>query len=129
MDMIFTIGAFSMVAAVAARLVRQQTSTLGLVLSLAACVLILSLGVQVLGPVLDLLRRIRELSGFQTEVTAPMLKVIGIGMLTKLSEAICSDAGETSIGKSVTMAGTLLAVYVSLPLLSSVLDLLEELLA
>ena len=129
MDMIFTIGAFSMVAAVAALLVRQQTSALGLVLSLAACVLILSLGVQALGPILDLLRRIRELSGVQMEASAPILKVIGIGILTKLSEAVCSDAGETSIGKAVTMAGTLLAVYVSLPLLSSVLDLLEEMLA
>lgn len=129
MDAIITIGAFSVVAAVAALLVRQQTSALGLVLSLAACVLILSFGSQVISPILDLLRRIRDLSGIQTEIAAPMLKVIGIGILTKLSEAVCSDAGETSIGKAVTMTGTLMAVYVSLPLLSSVLDLLEEMLA
>ena len=129
MDAIITIGAFSVVAAVAALLVRQQTSALGLVLSLAACVLILSFGSQVIRPILDLLRRIRDLSGIQTEIAAPMLKVIGIGILTKLSEAVCSDAGETSIGKAVTMTGTLMAVYVSLPLLSSVLDLLEEMLA
>ena len=46
----------------------------------------------------------------------------------QIAAGVCADAGARGLEKAVELAGSLLAVYASLPLVSSVLDLLQDLL-
>lgn len=97
-------------------------------LSLLVCVGILVLGLRFLSPVWVVLEQLKRLSGLSDAVTAPLLKVTGIGILTQVAGGVCADAGETSLTKAVELTGSFLALYAAIPLLSSVLELLEQLL-
>ena len=128
MNLYLSIAALAIIGAISALLVRQYTSILGLCISIVTCLLVILLGLQLFSPIFELLDRLENLAGITNEHTQPMLKVLGIGFLTKIVESICEDAGEQSIGKAFTLVGTVLSIWISLPLLHAVLDLLEGML-
>ena len=55
-------------------------------------------------------------------------KAVAIGFLTEMGKGICEDAGEKTIGSALELSGAAAAFYVLLPLMQSVLDLMEEIL-
>jgi len=107
---------------------RSQNGTMAMLLSLCGCVLLYILAFGLLSPVLRLLKELRDLSGLADSVTAPMLKATGIGMVAQIAASVCEDAGETALGKAVEVCCALMTLYVTLPLLSVVIDLLKDVL-
>lgn len=128
MDAALRISSLAVVAAVLCLVVRQREKPLALLLSLAACVAVLLLGLRFFSPVFSVVERLRDLSGLNEAVTAPLLKVTGIGLLTQVAGGVCEDAEERALAKAVEIGGSVLSVYAALPLLSAALELLEEML-
>ena len=58
---------------------------------------------------------------------SPLLKCVGVALLSQLASAICLDAGQGALAKTVELGGAVLALTLSLPLISAVLSLLEQL--
>ena len=76
----------------------------------------------------DLLREIAEKGGINAVYLSPVLKCIGIGLITHLAAQVCRDAQQGSIASAVELCGTLCALYISLPLIRSLLAIVEQLL-
>lgn len=115
-----------LIAVIFAALLKKNNRELAVLLSLAACALIAAALLTLAEPLVDFLARLRNLAGLDTEVMAPLLKTVGIGLLTQICASICSDAGESSIAGLIEVCGGLLALYVSLPLLEAVMDMVES---
>ncbi len=81
-----------------------------------------------LEPVLELLERLEGLAGVDSEILSPALKTALIGILTNVAAGVCGDCGEAGVAKMVELCGTVMALYLSTPLISAVLELLDELL-
>ena len=126
METVLQISALAVIAAVLCVVVRAQSGALAVLLSLCASVGIAFLAFRFLSPILSVIRQLRELTGLEQAATAPMLKAAGIGLLTQTAAAICEDSGEKALSRAVETGGTVLSLYVSLPLLSAVLELLKE---
>ena len=126
MEPVIQVAALAVTAAVICMVLRSRTGELAVLVSLAGCVLILLLSLRFLKPILEVFQQLRDLSGLLGSATVPLLKVAGIGLLTQLVGSICEDAGEKALRQAVEIGGGFLAVYVSLPLLSAVISLLEE---
>lgn len=112
-------------AAVLATLLKRNSKDLALVLTIAACCIIGVLVVRTAEPIVDFLGRLQGMTGLDAELMVPMLKAVGIGLLTEIAAGVCADAGESAIGKLVELAGGLLALSVALPLLEAVLQMLK----
>ena len=106
-------------------LLKKRSGELALLLTLTACVVVALILVKMTQPVLDFLSKLRDLAGLDNELMIPMLKTIGIGLLTQICANICADAGESSIAKLIELCGGILAVYVALPLLEAVIQMIE----
>ena len=117
-----------LLAVVLCVLLRQYHGVTALLLSMAAGVAVLSLSVRFFEPILEVARELRRLSGLSDAVTAPLMKIAGMAILTQCAGGICDDAGEKALARTVQVAGSACAVYLSLPLLRAVLQLLRELL-
>ena len=127
METMVKVGSLAILAAILCLVLKQGEKPLSLVLSVLACTAVLALALRFIRPVWEILEHLNRLSGLDTEVTGALLKVVGIGMLTQIAACVCVDAGENSLAKAVELSGTVLSVYVSLPLLSAVLTLVEKL--
>lgn len=91
-------------------------------------VIIVWLAAAVASRISDLLREIAEKGGIDAVYLSPVLKCIGIGMITHLAAQVCRDAQQGSIASAVELCGTLCALYISLPLIRSLLAIVEQLL-
>ena len=99
-----------------------------MLVGLMVLVAIAALALELLKPVLDFMRMVQERAGLSESVMAPVIKTMAIGLLAETGKNICEDAGEKTIGSALEFSAGIAALYVMLPLLQSVLDLLERIL-
>lgn len=115
-----------LIAVIFVSLLKKRDGELAVVLSVAACAVIGAVMFELAEPIITFLEKLRNLGGMDKELMAPMLKVLGIGLLTQVSANVCTDAGQSAIAKLIEVAGGLFSVYLALPLLEAVLELLES---
>ncbi len=63
-----------------------------------------------------------------SEYAVILSKALGIAYVTSITESICKDAGELSLSNAICFAGKIQLIILSLPLISSILDIAKQLL-
>lgn len=126
MELFLQAAAIAVITVVLTSLLKKTNRELALLLTLAACILIGLFFMRLAEPIVDFLSKLRNLAGLDKTLMTPMLKTIGIGFLTQISATVCADAGENAIAKLVEICGGVLALYVALPLLEAVLDMVKQ---
>lgn len=126
-DMI-KIAAIAVAAALCAVVVKKNVAELGMVLALCAGAIILSCSLGALEGVKELMDTLADTAGLSPAVLAPVVKTVGIAVLTRVSAELCRDAKEGGIAAFVETAGAAAALLVSLPLLKTVLSMVTGLL-
>lgn len=127
MDVIGQVVAAAVAGAICAAVIKKQAPDLALVVTLCAVALIMGTAMVVLEPVRTLLDTLGEQSGLSAAVLAPVIKTVGIALLTRVCAELCRDANESGIAAAVEIAGGGCALLVCLPLFQAVLDLILEL--
>lgn len=122
------ITAVAVAAAVCAAVVKKNAREVGLLLSLTAGALLLSMVLGAVESVRALMDELGEAAGLSPAVLTPVIKTVGIAILTRIAAEVCRDAGESGIAAFVETAGAALALAVALPLLRAVLDTIMGLL-
>ncbi len=119
--------AAAVAGALCAVTVRKQSPEISLVLGLTAGVLVLSWAAGLLEDGLAFLTELAALAGISTELLAPLVKTMGIALVTHLGSALCKDAGEGGIAAALEFAGGAAAICAALPLMRAVLEGLRSL--
>ena len=57
-----------------------------------------------------------------------ILKVLAVAYITDFTAQLCKDAGETTIGSKVELAGKVIIFYLAMPILTAILELIGSLL-
>lgn len=117
-----------MVAVILWIVVSKQGKEFSLALSMVACCLVLILVSSYLDPVFDLIARLEQLAGMENEWIGAMLKAVGIGLIVEIGSLICADVGNAAMGKTLQIVGTVVVLWLAVPLMSGLLDLLERML-
>ena len=102
---------------------------MGVLLGMAVCAMVMVVAMAYLGPVLELVETLQELGGLDEELTSILLKSVGIGLVTEIAGLICADSGNASLGKSLQLLGTVAILWLSVPLFTSLLELIQEMMA
>lgn len=128
MESIVKIAALAVTAALCAVVVKKQVPELGLVLGLLAGALILSFSIPALKSAKEMMETLTDTAGLSPAVLTPVVKTVGIAIVTKLAAEICRDAKEGGIAAFVETAGAAAALLVCLPLMETVLTMITDLL-
>ena len=128
MEQMWKITAVCLIGSILAVLVKKTGPDVGVAVSVAVIgtvsVMLLRLG----GETLSHLRQMLELSGLMPELFRPVVKIMGIALLSRLGSDLCRDAGELAIASLVETFGAFGSVVVSLPLFAAVWDMLRSML-
>ncbi|MCI8479170.1 MAG: stage III sporulation protein AD [Oscillospiraceae bacterium] len=122
MEEILKVSAIAVTAALCAMILQKNAQELGLVLALAAGILILGFALHASEGVLSLMDALGETAGMVPAVLSPVVKTVGIAVVTRITAEICRDAKEGGIAAFVETAGAALALFVALPLMEAVLE-------
>ena len=128
MSGVIKVAAAAIAAALCAVVVRKQSPEIALALGIGACALIVLSCSGALASVVELADKLAQTGGLSVQVVEPVMKTAGIAIVTRLAADFCKDAQEGGLASAVELAGTALALSVTLPLVSAVLDVLTQLL-
>lgn len=117
-----------MMAAVLVLTVGKQEKDLGLLLTMAGCVMALLAGFAFLEPVLEFLYTLARLGQLETGVMGTLLKITGIGLTTEITALICRDSGNSSLASGAAMLGSAVMLSLSVPILETMMDLIRDIL-
>ena len=121
-------AAVCLLGALLATLVKKTSPDMALLLALAVCAGELTALVRGLEEITAFLQELLERGGLSAELFTPLLKTVGIALVTRTGGALCRDAGEGAMAAVVEMSGAFAVVLVSLPLFRAAWQMLEGLL-
>lgn len=117
-----------LVAVILSLVLSRQSQDMSLLLSLAVCCMVCLAAGTFLQPVMNFVKQLRQLGGLDGDFVSILLKCAGISLLAELAGLICSDAGQSAMGKALQMLAGAAILYLSLPLMTRLLTILEEVL-
>ena len=121
----------SAVAAVAAAIlslvIKKNNPELALLLGLTAALLAVYYAIRSLNPLVDLVRDLSGKTNLAPELYIPVLKCLGIGVITQIGANLCRDAGQAAAATGVELCGTAAAMLCTMPLISSILNVIGRL--
>lgn len=127
-ETITQVAALAVIGAVCAAVVKKQVPDLALALTLCAVAMVLTLGMTALKPIRVLMDTLADRAGLSAAVLAPVLKTLGISILSRITSELCRDAGERGLAAAVEVTAGVCALLVCLPLFEAVLGVVLDLL-
>lgn len=106
----------------------KQGKDMATILTIAVCSMVMVLAVAYLAPVLDYLEELKAAAGLNGQMLECLFKVTGIGLLTEMAGMVCTDAGKGSMGKALHLLGASMILWLSMPILRAMMDLIREIL-
>lgn len=120
------IAVISIIAVLMAILFKKGKEEYSLYISIAACIIILLLGIGKLETILDSIKRLQEYISINSTYINILIKIIGITYVTEFAAALCKDSGYSAIGNQVELIGKISVLAISMPILMALLDTINN---
>ena len=109
-------------------ILKQYKPELAIYVSIITGVLILVFAVEKLTGVINLLQAISNKTNINNNFLKILLKITGITFITEFAVSICSDAGEKAIASKIEIGSKVVIITMSIPIITSLLELVLEIL-
>ena len=128
MDPFIRISAGVLLTALLTVLLNKQGKDMALLLTAAVCCMALTIVITYLEPVIDFVKELEAIGSLDSDMVRILLKTVGISVLAEIAALICSDCGNSALGKAVQILAVSAVLWLSLPLLKAVLDMIQKIL-
>lgn len=106
----------------------KQNKDISLLLSVAVCCMIITVAITYLRPVFTFFQRLQTIGELNSDLLGTLVKATGIGLLSEITGLICDDSGNAVLGRAIKLLASGLILYISIPMFSGLLDIIEEIL-
>lgn len=127
MDIIKIIGV-GLISLIIIIIIRQYKPEFTIYVSLLAGGIILLFLMDKISGIVDILTSLSNKASIDSEFLTLLIKITGIAFLTEFAVSICKDTGETAIANKVDMGGKVIIVSMSIPIISSLLETVLQIL-
>ena len=128
MDNFVKASALSLIVCVLYQVLSGKNKEVGILLAVLGCASVLLMAISYMEPVFAFIKKLQTLGNLNSEMLAILLKSVGIGLLAEITVLVCNDMGNASMGKALQILATAVILWLSLPMLGSLLDLIAEML-
>lgn len=126
MEIIKIVGV-SIFAVIMIIILKNYRPEMALVLSIVTGIGIMLFAIYKMSSVINILNDLVTKSGINKDFLLIIIKVIGIAYIVEFGKNICIDAGQSSIATKLEMAGKVIIVVLTIPLISSLVNVLTGL--
>ena len=113
----------ALVVTFAVVVLRPTRPELAAIVSIAGGLVVLLMFVGALGTVVQSFAQIVARTGLRSELFSAILRIIGIGYLTEFAAGICNDAGNSSMAQKVVLAGKIIILVLSIPIINNLIEI------
>ena len=123
---IFQVIGIGMVATVVLLLIKQQRPELALAIPILAAITILMLAAPYLRSVVSMFEDIADRVGIEAQYLQIVLKIIGVAYVCQFASDLCKDAGEAAMSGKIELAGKIMMITMSMPIIYRLLGLVSS---
>ncbi len=125
MEQYFRAVALVLLAAIFVLVLRGSSKGIGELLSLLVCCMVAAVAISYIEPVVSFVQSLQALIGLDSQFLIILLKVVGISVTAEIAGMICEDSGNGAMGKALHFLSTAVIIFLSLPMLTALLQLIE----
>ena len=126
---VFKIVGFSIVAVILITILKSvKKEDFALTMTVITSIILFGIVILKLESIVRILNDLVDKSGINREYLTLLLKVTGISYIIELATNICKDAGNSSIASKVEMFGKISIVVLTIPILTSVISTVLDIL-
>lgn len=127
MDVIKIIG-IGIISLILIIITKQYKPEFAIYISLIAGILILTLIIDKLTNIVQLLQSISSKVSINNNFLGILLKITGIAFLTEFAVSICKDSGESAIASKIEIGSKIIIISISIPIISNLLEIVIDIL-
>lgn len=122
MEVIKIVG-MGLVISLCVVLIKQIKPELSFAVLISGSIIMLSMIFQYFASVFGILDTIINTTGIDQELFQIIIKIIGIGYIIEFGAGLCNDTGNSSIGDKMVLGGKILILVISLPVVTSLFEI------
>ena len=128
MSEVIKIIGIGMISLIIIIIIKQYRPEFAVYISIIAGIIILAISLQKMGEIVGLIKSISDKAGINGEFLKIILKITGIAILAEFAVSICKDSGESAIASKIEMGSKVIIISMSIPIISSLLELMLNIL-
>ena len=125
----FQIIAIGLAGAILSLTVKAYRPEFSVYISIVCGVVLFTIIIAQLSDITGFVSDLFDRTGYGRTYFPILLKILAIAYLTDFVTQICKDAGENGIASKTELAGKVFILYVSLPVFSSIISMIDVLLS
>ena len=125
---IIKIIAIALISLIIIILLKQYKPEFAIYISLLAGVLIIFLIMDKFTGIIELIKSISNKANINNQFITILLKITGIAFLSEFAVSICKDSGETAIASKIEIGTKIIIISMSIPIISSLLEIILKIL-
>lgn len=128
MEEIIKIIGIGIIALITAIIIKQYRPEFAIYISIVAGIIIIWLVFDKLSNVINLIKAMVDKTSLNYNFLSILLKITGIAILTEFAVSICKDSGEGAIANKIELGSKVIIISMSIPIISSLLELMINIL-
>lgn len=128
MDSLYKIIGIALITVVATLIVKPVRPDFAVFISIVGGVIILFMLAGYLTDIFEVFNQIFNYTNVNSSLYKIIFKIIGVGYLVEFTASLCSDTGNNSLGDKVLLGGKIIILVMALPIVTSILEIVMELL-
>ena len=128
MEVLTKAAAIALISAACSLTIKTKNPEISFALAVICAVCICFAAVGMLTDIVDFINSVMDKSKLPSAAFMPVIKCVGIALITRLISGLCKDAGQSGTSSAIEYLGSAAAVSTALPLLQTMLKALEGLL-
>ncbi|MCC8014594.1 MAG: stage III sporulation AC/AD family protein [Eubacterium sp.] len=124
---IFKITAVGLAAAVFSVMLKEKSPQTALAVSAVGCIVILFAVLPKIEVIFQVLKKIEDMIKGEGTYVKLVLKIAAVGYISSFGGSLCRDFGESALGEKIELGGKVVILLFSLPVITGLLDMLNEL--
>lgn len=127
MEIVKIIG-IALISLIIIIMLKQYRPEYAIFISLLTGALILLLVMDRLTGIINLIQSIQSKFSINTQFIALLIKITGIAFLSEFAVSICKDSGEAAIANKIELGSKIIIISMSIPIISSLLEVILKIL-
>lgn len=120
--------AIAFIATFIVMILKQYRPEFSVYVSIIAGILIFFIVISKFTSVIELIKNLSNKLGANMQYFSMLIKITGIAYLAEFATNICKDSGETAIASKVELAGRVIIIAMSVPILGALIDTITSIL-
>ena len=125
-DSMVSIAIIGIVVTLMALLFKKTREEFAILISIAGCFIIFSLGIRKLTIIIDAVNKIQDYIDINENYIIILIKIIGITFISEISSNICKDCNYSSVASQIELFGKLTILATGMPILLALLETINE---